>query len=41
MIRHPPLEGLSEGDSVRGFGADAGGKEPSFPWGAQLRAGKG
>lgn len=41
MIRHPPLEGLSESDSVRGFGADAGGEEPSFPWGAQLRAGRG
>lgn len=41
MIRCPPLEGLSESDSVRVSGADAGGEEPSFPWGAQLRAGKG
>lgn len=29
MIRHPPLEGLSESDSVRGFRADAGGEEHS------------
>lgn len=41
MIRHPlPLKACLGADSVRGFGADAGGEEPSFPWGAQLRAGK-